>query len=155
MQGTGLKSFTLPEMLVVMIITAIVVGMAFSVLSLVQKQVRSIQKNFDRTTQLSLLEQRLWQDFNSYNTVSCQDEKLTMLSDRDTVHYSFTDDFVLINKDTTHVRLKITKLFYQGREVRFGTIDAVAVSADAELPGYSFFVSSTPDATLNMNNDGF
>lgn len=38
------KSFTLSELLVVMIITAIVVGMAFSVLRLVQKQIHTIQK---------------------------------------------------------------------------------------------------------------
>ncbi|TEB40727.1 hypothetical protein D0809_29130, partial [Flavobacterium circumlabens] len=41
MAAGKVKSFTLSELLIVMIITAIVVGMAFSVLRLVQKQIHT------------------------------------------------------------------------------------------------------------------
>ncbi|TRW27081.1 hypothetical protein FMM05_00070 [Flavobacterium zepuense] len=155
MHTAKVKSFTLSEMLVVMIITAIVVGMAFSVLSLVQKQVYIIKRNFDKTTELSLLEQRLWQDFNSHNTLDYHDRKLVALSNTDTVTYSFSENFVLRNMDTIYGNLQIEKLLFNGREVKSGYIDAIGISAEAEIPGYSFFVFSTPDATLNMNKDGF
>jgi Tfp pilus assembly protein FimT len=59
MAAGKLKSFTLSELLIVMIITAIVVGMAFSVLRLVQKQIHTIQTNFDKSSTLALFEQRL------------------------------------------------------------------------------------------------
>lgn len=153
MRDTKLKSFTLSEMLVVMIITAIVVGMAFGVLSLVQKQIRNIQKNFGRTTELSLFEQRLWQDLNGYNSVVFQNEGITMTSDIDTMQYSFKESFVLRNKDTIHAKVKLEKAYYEGAEVTSGVIDAVSFLA-TELPDYKIFVSSQPDPTLKMNQDG-
>lgn len=155
MRTTKIKSFTLPEMLVVMIITAIVVGLAFSVLSLVQKQVHTIQKNFDKTTRLSLLEQRLWQDFNQHNNIAYQSGKLIITSDTDTVQYSFFADFAMRNTDTIHSKLKLLNAFYTGYTVQSGPIDAVSISAENELPGYLLFISSSPDATYKMNQDGF
>lgn len=153
MQGTKLKSFTLSEMLVVLIITAIVVGMAFSVLSLVQKQIRGIEKNFSKTTDLALLEQQLWQDFNEHNSIDLQNEKITMVSDTDTVQYVFKEGFVLRDTDTIDAKLKIDRAFYDGAEVKSGNINAISVSA-TELPDYMIFVYSQSDATLKMNQDG-
>lgn len=155
MQSAKVKSFTLAEMLVVMIITAIVVGIAFSVLNLVQKQVRGIQKNFSKTTELSLFEQRLWQDFNNHNSITYHNEKLVMLSDNDTVTYTFTKEYILRKKDTIRARLTIAKAFYKGHEIRSGPIDALKITAYAELPDYIIFVSSVNDATQNMNENGF
>jgi len=154
MKPTKVQSFTLAEMLVVMIITAIVIGLAFSVLSLVQKQVHGIQKNFSKTTELSLLEQRLWQDFNQHNIISYHDHKIALLSDNDTVYYNIDQTFVLRNTDTLHTKITITKMFNNGREVSSGTIDALSISAEAEIPEYSIFVYSTPDATTLINQDG-
>lgn len=153
MRNTKLKSFTLSEMLVVMIITAIVVGMAFSVLSLVQKQIRSIQKNFSRTTELSLFEQQLWQDFNGCNNIGFKNEGITMISDIDTIHYIFKERFALRNRDTINARVKIEKVYYEGVEVTSGVIDAVSFLA-TELPDYHVFVSSQIDPTQKMNQDG-
>lgn len=153
MQDTKLKSFTLSEMLVVLIITAIVVGMAFSVLGLVQKQIRGIEKNFGKTTDLALLEQQLWQDFNGHNSIGFQNEKITLISAIDTVQYVFKEGFVLRNNDTIDARLKIDRALYDGTEVKSGSIDAISVSA-TELPDYMIFVYSQSDATLNMNQDG-
>lgn len=155
MQTTKVKSFTLAEMLVVMIITAIVVGLAFSVLNLVQKQVRGIQENFTKTTELSLLEQRLWQDFNYHNSIDYHNEKLVLLSDSDTVTYAFTNEYILRETDTIRTKLRIENAFYKGREVTSGYIDAIKITADAELPEYIIFVTSVNDATQNMNQDGF
>ncbi|HBI00707.1 MAG TPA: hypothetical protein DDY18_03685, partial [Flavobacterium sp.] len=59
------KSFTLSELIVVMIITVIVVGIAFSVLLLVKKQIKGIEKNYQKTTQLALFEEKFWRDFNN------------------------------------------------------------------------------------------
>jgi hypothetical protein len=154
MHRSKVKSFTLSEMLVVMIITAIVVGIAFSVLNLVQKQVRSIKKNFDRTTELSLFEERLWQDFNLHSVIIFSGEELILRSDVDTVVYHFNEKVILRNTDTVHAAVTIGKLYYEGKQVKSGYVDALSISADAELPGYSIFVSTTPDAAHYMNEDG-
>lgn len=154
MQNGKLKSFTLSEMLVVLIITAIVVGLAFSVLNLVRRQIHGIQKNMDRTTMLSLFEQRLSQDFNTHNAIRLEDENIMLTSDKDTVNYKVGDGFVLRNTDTIKAALKIDRMFYEGTEVKSGIIDAISLSGEVVVPGDYMFFSSTADATLKMNYDG-
>jgi type II secretory pathway pseudopilin PulG len=151
---TKVKSFTLAEMLVVIIITAIVVGMAFSVLRLVQRQVTTIEKNFSTTTSLVLFEQQLWQDFATHNNIVYNDAKLKLYSDTDTVLYSFKPDYTTRNTDTLNAKLAVNKTYYVGRQVKSGYIDALEISGK-ELPGYTIFVSMQPDAAHYMNNDGF
>jgi prepilin-type N-terminal cleavage/methylation domain-containing protein len=155
MQKNKIKSFTLPELLVVMIITAIVVGMAFSVLRLVQKQIHAIETNFNKTTGLVLFEQRLWQDFNELNTIQFNSKENTLLleSEMDTVVYSFQENYIIRNNDTIKLKLMTNKFLFKGKEVQEGTIDALSISAKAELPDYEIFVSKKNDATLFMNQE--
>jgi hypothetical protein len=150
-----IKSFTLAELLIVMIITAIVVGMAFSVLRLVQKQIHTIQSNFDKTSTLALFEQKLWQDFNEPHSITYNDQKqlLLMLSEIDTVTYSFQDNYTLRNNDTIPLKLSIQKIFFNGKEIKSGTVDALSISAVKTLPDYEIFVSKQNDITFFMNQE--
>lgn len=152
---TKTPSFTLPELLVVMIITAIVVGMAFSVLRLVQNQIHAIQANFEKTSTLALFEQKLWQDFNEKNTIQFNKEERSLLmeSEMDTVLYSFQENYILRNTDTIKLKLQINKMFFNGKEVQGDTIDALSISGKAELPDYEIFVSKKNDLTLFMNQE--
>jgi len=155
MSKSRIKSFTLPELLVVMVITAIVVGMAFSVLRLVQKQIYAIEANFEKTSSLALFEQRLWQDFNELNTIQFNEKEnsLLMKSEKDTVLYSFQENYTLRNSDTIKLKLAANKLFFKGSEVKDGNIDALSISGAAELPDYEIFVSKKNDLTLFMNSE--
>ncbi|GGB73407.1 hypothetical protein GCM10007424_11650 [Flavobacterium suaedae] len=155
MASNKVKSFTLSEMLVVMIITAIVVGIAFSVLNLVQRQISGIEKNFSKTTALSLFEQRLWADFNRHNNIIANSNTIIFVSDVDTVLYTFNENHVLRNTDTINTKLITNKFYYLGKEVQSGTIDAVLISAGKEMSNYSIFASMEHDASYFMNNDGF
>jgi type II secretory pathway pseudopilin PulG len=154
MTQSKIKSFTLSEMLVVMVITVIVVGIAFSVLSLVQKQIRGIKKNYQKTTELSLLEQRLWQDFNEHHLVNFDGKKLMMISDIDTVKYIFTQKYILRNLDTIPLSTEIANMYYLGKKNIVGEVDAIALSANAEIPDYNIFVSKKHDASHFINNNG-
>jgi type II secretory pathway component PulK len=154
--ATGkLKSFTLAELLVVMIITAIVVGMAFSVLRLVQKQIHTIQANFEKTSTLVLFEQRLWQDFNEPHKILYDDQKqiLLMTSEVDTVTYSFQEKFTMRNLDTIKLKINPNKVFFKGKEIKAGTVDAITLFAETELPDYQIFISKKNDVTLFMNQE--
>ena len=53
------KSFTLAELLVVMVITAIVVGISFSVLTLVQKQLKFVDVQLEKSTQLDFFKLKI------------------------------------------------------------------------------------------------
>lgn len=154
MHPTKVKSFTLSEMLVVMVITVIIVGVAFSVLSLVQKQIRGIERNFQKTTELSLLEQRLWQDFNEHNFIKYNNQKLVLKSEKDTITYTFDQEFILRNLDTIPLKTEIAKMYYLGRERTSGPVDALSISANKEIPDYSIFVSANHDASHFINNNG-
>ncbi|WP_136667685.1 type II secretion system protein J [Flavobacterium sp. H122] len=152
---TKLKSFTLSELLVVMIITAIVVGMAFSVLRLVQNQINIIRGNYEKSTKLSLFEQRLWQDFNEFNQITFNKKKSQLLfqSELDSIQYAFEPDFVLRNKDTIKLKLNIDHIQFEGEKVSEGDIDAIAISGESELPKYKIFVSKKNDITQKMNEE--
>lgn len=158
MSKNKIKSFTLSELLIVMVITAIVVGMAFSVLRLVQKQIHTIQKNFDKTSALALFEQRLWQDFNELHSIQYEvnGNSLSMESEMDTVVYSFQEDYTLRNSDTLRLKLTLDKILFKGKEIQQGPTDAISISGKEELLDYEIFISKKNDATLFMNlENGF
>jgi hypothetical protein len=138
-----------------MIITAIVVGLAFSVLRLVQKQIYAIQKNFDKTTTLVLFEQKMWQDFNELHTIQFDSKynSLILTSEIDTVNYTFRDNFILRNKDTIQLQVGVSKLLFNGKEVKTGYIDALSISGEAEIPNYEIFISKKNDLTFFMNQE--
>ena len=155
--NSKIKSFTLSELLVAMIITVIVVGLAFSVLNLVRRQIFVIEKNYNRTTELAFFKQRIWLDFNKnrgviYNPV---DNQIILQSELDTISYSFKGDFVLRNKDTLKTKIKIEKLYFGGKEIKQGTIDAISFLEEKEASDSHFFVFKKNDATFFMNQNGF
>jgi type II secretory pathway pseudopilin PulG len=155
MNNKKVNSFTLSEMLVVMIITAIVVGIAFSILSLVQRNIEKIKNNLNITTELSLFEQRLYTDFNEHNYIVKENNKLILISDIDTLIYNFKGEFLIRNTDTISLKLDIISASYFGNKVQNGNIDAVYISAKEQINDYGIFVSKQNDAVQLMNTDGF
>lgn len=151
------KSFTLSELLVAMIITVIVVGLAFTVLNLVKKQIIFIQDNYNKTNEFALFKQSIWLDFNRNNTVffNLNEKKIIFKSATDSIYYTISDDFVLRNKDTLNVNINIEKLLFQGNEVSQGNIDGISLVENKEGIDSHFFVFKKNDATLFMNQDGF
>jgi type II secretory pathway pseudopilin PulG len=148
-----LKSFTLAELMIVMVITAIVVGIAFSVLRLVQKQIFAIQKNYEKSTNLSLFEQRLWQDFNQFHDINFEslNKSIVLRSEIDTIVYKFNYKYILRNLDTIKLDLTIDKILYEGKKIDEGNIDAISISAASELHNYTIFISKNNDLTYSMN----
>ena len=63
---TKIKAFTLSEMLVVLLLTAIVVGIAFSILSLVQRQMGGIQNTLEDGSRFRQLKQQAAIDINTF-----------------------------------------------------------------------------------------
>jgi len=146
-------SFTLAELVVVMIITAIVMGMAFSVLRLVQKEVYKIQNNFEKKSALYLLENSMWRDFNEHSIASYDHEKsiLKLKSEVDSVKYYFFDDYALRNNDTIKLKLEVDKVLINGQQTTGTVIDAISISAESDIKGYRIFVSKKNDLTSLMN----
>jgi hypothetical protein len=152
-----IKSFTLAELLVVIIITAVIVGLAFLILGIVRKEIKGIEDNFNKTAGLLLFEQQLSKDFNKHSSFF-YDAPLRMLNmnnDAGTTTYCFTDGFILRNKDTIYLKLHVNGLYHHGNKVQGGSVDAILISGNAEFPNYDIFVSGTEDTTNSMNGNGF
>jgi hypothetical protein len=77
-----------------------------------------------------------------------------MVSEMDTVVYSFQENYTLRNSDTLKLKLVVNKIFFHGKEMQGGSIDALSISGKSELPDYEIFVSKKNDITLFMNQDG-
>ncbi|MEO9510714.1 MAG: hypothetical protein ABJN84_03225 [Flavobacteriaceae bacterium] len=147
-----IAAFTLSEMLVVLLLTVIVVGLAFSVLGLVQGQMQGIQDNYEEKTTDNLLQQALWVDFNSYAQIefSSKVQALSFNNELDGKVYRFYNGYVLRDRDTLYSDFTIARVFYKGEEVSTGVIDALELTKFGEVPK-TLFVHKKNSATDFMN----
>lgn len=150
---TKIKAFTLSEMIVVMIITSIVVAMAFSVLHLVQKHMSVIQNNFANNSEIDKLDQLLWLDFNRYSTIykNTSEDIVVFKNEIDSVVYQFNEKFIVKNTDTIRVSLKTKSFFLNGNKATNSIIDAIKLETDSISQNQVLFVFKENDATHYMN----
>jgi type II secretory pathway component PulJ len=148
-----ISAFTVGEMVVVLILTSIVVGLAFSVLSLVQKHISGIQNNFINTTELNKLEQSLWLDFNRYSKIKYNDldEGLIFANELDSISYQFYDSYIIKEQDTFHIPLQDKTMFFNGNQIEWGYIDAIKLETTKTMQNQHLFVFKDNDATSFMN----
>nr|WP_298793795.1 type II secretion system protein [uncultured Allomuricauda sp.] len=127
-------AFTLSEMLVVLLLTIIVVGLAFSILGLVQRQMFGIQENYEDKTTGNLLRQALWIDFNSHSQImfSQKTGSMQLSNEMGERYYSFYEDYIIRDLDTFYTDYQLGKLYFEGDEVFGGSIDALELSKDEE-----------------------
>lgn len=137
-----IAAFTLTEMLIVLAITTIVVGLAFTIITLFGRNIGLIQNNYNQSTQLNLLEQQLTIDFNKFHNISYNlgSETLEMKTPLDSITYLFSEEIILRNLDTL-VTKKYSKTFlYKGSETGQGRIDALKIEfSEGEKRTFLFF----------------
>lgn len=145
-----IKAFTISEMIVVLILTSIVVGIAFTVLSLVQKHMISIQANLKQNTTLNKLETSLWLDFNRYSSINYNDfeNELHFCSDRDSIYYQFHENYIVKDRDTFDIPFQTKKLFFSGSEVDGNEIDAMKLTHIEKGRRKTIFVFKQNDAKI-------
>ena len=145
---TKVKALTLNEMVIVMIITTIVMGLTFTVLSLVQRHMWSIQQNFNFNTELNRLEEALWIDTNNYNSISYHPKVQTLKfkTAMDSTTYQFKKDYTLKDKDTFYIAIANRTWFFNGREITGGKLDAMRLELSKAFMNQQLFVFKANDA---------
>lgn len=140
-------------MVLVIILTSIMAGLAFAVLTLVQKQMLGIQDNFNRNAELNLLEQSLWLDFNRYSTIGFDgdENELRFSTELDSVHYAFKQGYIVKERDTFHVPIKQRSLYFQGGKVGGGKVDAIKLETKRPFTDQKLFIFKTNDANQFMD----
>ncbi len=148
-----IQAFTLSEMIVVIILTSIVVGMAFSVLTLVQRQMSGVQNNFNKTTELAILEQALWLDFNRYSKVEYDvaDDELIFTSEVNSTTYKFTNTHIVKDLDTFNIAEHSKLFFFDGDKTSHGKVDAIRFETSKTFQDQGFFVFKLNDANQFIN----
>ena len=148
-----IEAFTLNEMVVVLLITTIVVGMAFSVLNLVQRQMAGIQDNYGNNTELNLLKQSLWIDFNRFNHIRYDEklETLYLLNEIGTVTYRFEEDKVIKEQDTFDLEFNSRTFYFMNTQQTSGEIDAIELKSTEAYGGQQLFVFKKNSAVTYMN----
>ena len=147
-----IKAFTLSEMIVVLLITTIVVGMAFVVLNLVQKQMHGIQGNYEINTRLNLLRQSLWTDFNRFENIRYNAEQSTLVLSNELGHstYIFEEDLIIKEQDTFEIKREYLKFYFEKREQSSGIIDAIDLRTTKEFGDQEIFVFKRNSANIYL-----
>ncbi|MHA7843220.1 MAG: hypothetical protein ACX93I_07875 [Winogradskyella sp.] len=145
---TKVKALTINEMVIVMILTTIVVGLAFTVLSLVQRHMWSIQQNFNLNTEFNRLEEVLWIDTIRYNTMTFNETEniLSFKTVVDSIQYRFERDFTVRDQDTFNLKIEQRDFFFNGQKVANGKIDAIRLELSKKYNNQSIFVFKINDA---------
>ncbi len=152
MSSNKVKAFTISEILIVLVITSIVVALAFSILTLVTKQLQVIGKRYETSTEVGLLKQRLILDFEKATYVYWDDieEQLTVTIDTEEYAYAMAGKNISRDEDTLMVRSYTSQYFYQGSEVEEGIVDALLLTIDLYGNGLPIFVSRRISAQETM-----
>ncbi len=150
---TKIKAFTLSELIIVLVLSSIIVGLAFSVLTLVQRHMFSIQDNLSTNATLKKLEQSLWIDFNRYSKIkySNTNDELVLASEIDSVSYKFLTDYVIKGIDTFNISIESKTLFFDAKTIDFGPVDAVKLKTSKAFRNQELFIFMENDANVYMN----
>lgn len=140
-------------MIVVLVLTTIVVGLAFSILTIVQNHMKTIQKNLEYSRELTKLEQSLNLDFNRFSKIEYEqiEAVLEFSSELGERSYFFHKDYIVKDVDTFHIQLLYKKFYFDGDESLSGRIDAVKLETTKAAQNQVVFVFRKNDAALYMN----
>lgn len=151
-----LQSYTISELLVVLVITSIVVGIAFSVLNLTRRQIEKINRNKEFETQIKQAELKLSIDINSFSEAKIEGKNLFLKRETDSIEYQISDDKLIVSQDTLLTNIVKLNYFYKGQEINNGTFDACKITIESKKnKDTTIFVYKINDAVKDFNSDGF
>lgn len=150
-----IPAFTLVEMLVVLAITAIVAGLAFTIITLFNRNMQHIESNFSKGTERNLFQDQLMVDFNRYPTIDYDpmERSLTLKNPLDSLRYLWEQNETLRGTDTLLREPVDLEFFYAGERMESGTVDAIKITFDDWENDY-IFIFRENDAFGKMGADG-
>lgn len=147
-----IPAFTLSELILVMVITIIVIGLAYSVLSLVQSHMKGISYNFENATEINLMEQALTRDLNTYGqSKTNRSGHIVYSNELDSVTYEFVGNSLIRELDTFGIVLDRIEFFMDNKEVRSGKFNAIKVFINLDKKKEEIFIYKQNDAKTYIN----
>ncbi|WP_103865339.1 prepilin-type N-terminal cleavage/methylation domain-containing protein [Aquimarina sp. I32.4] len=147
-----IKAFTLTEVMVVIVISTIVVGLAFSVLKIVQESMSNIDENYEYKEEMQSFEVALTIDFNRLTSVKWNpyESTLSMYSPIEEKEYKFFSDSIVTAIHTYPLQLKEKKFYFEGEPVNSGDVDAMKLTFYNTRELHRVFVFKYNDPTIHF-----
>lgn len=149
-----IAAFTLTEMLLVVAISAIVAGLAFSIVTLFTRNIQLIQNNYNEKVNIQLFEEQLTLDFNRFHNVT-YDPALQTLQCKtpiDSIQYTFNDSYLLRSLDTILYTNHTKELYFAGNKVEKGSVDAIKINLHINKDTLTLFVYKHNDAYQHLSD---
>lgn len=147
-----IKAFTLTEILVVMVISTIVVSLAFMVLGMVQKQIKIIQNHKNIKENIKQVEKLIWKDVNEFNYAYLKSKsEMYFCNEIDTIYYKITDNFIVRGIDTLLLPIKHEDFFLDGEKISIGAFDAIKITFEEPYTRSNVFAFGVKDASFYVN----
>lgn len=147
-----LKSFTISELLVVLIIASIVVGIAFSVLDLSRKEIQKINENKDLEVKINQAELKLTIDMNSFSKCSVSDNYLFFKNEIDSIQYQILGGNLISREDTLLSNIVEVNYFFKGNKINNEVFDALKLVVETKKDiNSTVFVCKNNDALNDLN----
>ncbi len=129
---TKLKAYTLPEVIVVLVISAIVVGIGFSALRLVHHHI-SVYRTYEKTKlQILSTETKLNLLFHQSEQLRIDGQQLTFFTHQDTISLEIFDKHISIDADSIPLKVKSFTSFFKGEPAENGVLDALELSIEVD-----------------------
>lgn len=147
-----LKAYTLSEIIVVLILTSIVVGLALSALQLIQKQMTALRYNNEHRLETKSLETKLSILFNQSEKIEITtDQQIYFYRLQDTLITEVTPAILIIAEDSIELEVINLKSYFRGENKESGYIDALSLDIKLnENISKPIFVSRNNDAKTKL-----
>jgi prepilin-type N-terminal cleavage/methylation domain-containing protein len=126
-----LDAFTILELLVVMVVSALLFGMAYSALRMVQRQQQGIARKSALLGQISTWQTALAADFYTSTIVTLSNDQVRCQRRDGEVTYLFQDSTLVREQgelvDTFRLPIRQCTYFWQGQERTSGLIDELTL----------------------------
>ncbi|QLE02053.1 hypothetical protein HX109_10985 [Galbibacter sp. BG1] len=140
------------ELIVVMVITVIVIGLAYTVLNLVQSHMKGISYNLDNASENSLMQQALTIDINRFNEAYIgPNGKMVFRNELDSVTYFYEESYFVREVDTFNIEVGETSFYLDNREIYSGKFDAIQIEVNPMDRMSTIFIYRQNDAKTYMN----
>ena len=126
-----LSAFTVLELLIVMVVSALLFGMAYAALRMVQRQQRAIERKSAALSQVSTWQAALTADFRTGAVIAVADDQLRCEGEGRQVLYTLQDSALMREQgevvDTLPMPVRECTYYWQGRPRTSGLIDELAI----------------------------
>lgn len=95
MSNQNLKAFTILELVITMMISAILIGLTFTIYGIVTRSYQSFSKKNDEVMVMLTLDRLLRRDFSKAEAIRRQGSKIFIIGRNDTVRYDFESGYLV------------------------------------------------------------